>query len=191
MKRKALGGIAITLFLAGSCTTDPYRPDRFLTAGEQAKLIRESVYYSAKLPPNSNQTTKFSKDFDWYYDRAVQETGLIKYYKAEDGNHYFLMTRKARSITPMREGIGGKLRYDAAGKLLEYDEVFRTWKMVSDSLNVRGAMLFDRMVKGKDLSIYYSKFQGDRYIEFPDDRFYFDKESRRWKDMAFDSLNIN
>ena len=60
--------------------------------------------------------------------------------------------------------------------------------MESDSLKVRGAMLFDRMVKGKDLSLFYSKFQGDKYIEFPDERFSFDKKLKLWHDDAMDTL---
>ena len=90
----------------------------------------------------------------------------------------------------MREGIAGKVRYDDKGRLIEYEEIFRTWKMPGDSLNVRGAMLFDRMVKGKDLSLFYSKFQGDKYIEFPDERFSFDKKLKLWHDAASDTLQI-
>lgn len=44
------------------------------------------------------------------------------------------------------------------------------------------------MVTGKDLMLFYSKFQGDQYIEFPDDRFYFDKNSRSWRDRSRESI---
>ena len=91
---------------------DPYDPAKFLTPEEQQKLIRETVYYSMKLPPNANHETKFSKDFDWYYERAAKEVEIVKYYIDDNGSHYFLMSRIARSITPMQEGIAGKLRYE-------------------------------------------------------------------------------
>ena len=176
------------IVLLSSCNSDPYDPGKFLTPEAQQKLIRETVYFSMKLAPNANHETKFDKEFDWYYDRAAKEVEVTKYYIDEKRTHYFLMSRVARSITPMREGIGGKLSIDGAGKLIDYEEIFRTWKMESDSLKTRGAMLFDRMVKGKDLSLFYSKFQGDKYIEFPNERFSFDKTLRLWHDNAIDTL---
>jgi len=174
--------------LLSSCNSDPYDPGKFLSRDDQQKLIRETVYFSMKLAPNANHDTKFNKEFDWYYDRAAKEVEVAKYYIDEKRTHYFFMSRVARSITPMREGIGGKLRFDDAGKLIEYEEIFRTWKMERDSLKIRGLMLFDRMVKGKDLSLFYSKFQGDKYIEFPNERFSFDKTLRLWHDNAIDTL---
>jgi len=180
--------IFMLVLLGSSCSNDPCRPEKFLTSMDQQKLIRESVYFSMKLPPNANHQTKFDPEFKWYYDRAAKEVDLLKYCVDPNGTHYFLMTRVARSITPMREGIGGKIKLDAAGKLSEYEEIFRTWKMPSDSLKTRGAMLFDRMVMGKDLTLFYSKFQGDKYIEYPNERFSFDKTSRLWHDHSVDSL---
>jgi len=188
MTKGVLYRFIVSLLLLSSCTNDSYDPNKFLTPEAQQKLIRETVYYSMKVAPNANHETKFNEEFDWYYDRAAKEVEITKYYIDENGNHYFLMSRVARSITPMREGIGGKIRYDDSGKLNAYEEIFRTWKMESDSLELKGAMLFDRMVKGKDLSLFYSKFQGDKYIEFPNERFSFDKKLRLWHDNAIDTL---
>ena len=177
------------IVLLSSCARDPYDPENFLTQEDRKKLIREMVYYSMKLAPNANHETKFDKEFDWYYDLAAKEVEILKYY-VNNSDHFFLMSRVARSLQSMREGIAGKVRYDDKGRLIEYEEIFRTWKMPGDSLNVRGAMLFDRMVKGKDLSLFYSKFQGDKYIEFPDERFSFDKKLKLWHDAASDTLQI-
>ena len=188
MTKGSLYRFIFFLVALSSCTSDPYDPRKFLTPEAQQKLIRETVYYSMKLAPNANHETKFDKEFDWYYDRAAKEVEITKYFIDEKSNHYFLMSRVARSITPMREGIGGKIRFDDSGKLNVYEEIFRTWKMESDSLKIRGAMLFDRMVKGKDLSLFYAKFQGDKYIEFPNERFSFDKKLRLWHDNAIDTL---
>ena len=185
------GSLYRFIFFVGvlsSCGSDPYDPSKFLTPESQQKLIRETVYYSMKLAPNANHETKFDKEFDWYYDRAAKEVEVMKYFTDEKGDQYFLMSRVARSITPMLEGIGGKISVDNSGKLNAYEEIFRTWKMEDDSLKIRGAMLFDRMVKGKDLSLFYAKFQGDKYIEFPNERFSFDKKLRLWHDDAIDTL---
>lgn len=189
-KRRIICTLFLSVLLLSGCRRDPYEPELYLSDEEETQFIKESVFYSAKLPPKSNPATRYNKEFASYYERAAQETKLIKYYRTDSAD-YFLMTRVARSINPMREGIGGKLRHDAAGKMDYYEEVFRTWKMVEDSLNVRGPFLFDRMVKGKDLSMYSSKFQGDRFIEFPDDRFFYDPKSRTWRDRALDSLQVH
>lgn len=182
----------LSLLLLSACAQkDRYKPSEFLSEKEQADFIRSTVYYTAKVPPNANQETKFSKEFDEYYDLAARETDLARYYIAEGETHYFLLTRVARSITPMREAIGGKIKYDQNKNITEYEEIFRTWKQPQDTTLARGSRLFNIMVRGGDLTPYYSNIQGDKYIEFPDSRFYFDKIKRRWRDKELDSLQIS
>jgi len=180
-------------FLILACTfqcskSDSSQPERFFSKDQQTAIIRQSVLYSVKLPPQATHETKFNHEFDWFYDLATQEYDIRALKMAPDSSYFFLMTRKARSIWPAREAIGGKLKLDAHLKLRGYEEVFRTWKMTEDTLNSRAFELFDLMVKGKDLTPFQSKYKGDRYIEFPDDRYYFDRQSRRWRDHDFDSL---
>ncbi len=168
------------LALLSSCSRDPFDPSRYLNDDEQRTLVRRMVYYTTKLPPNANDVDKFDAKYDWYYDRAADEARLLKYHRADDGD-YFLLARKARSLTPMEEGIAGKLKRNVSGGLADYEEVFRMWKMPADTLNARGAMLFDRMVKGRELTIFYPKFQGDRFIELPTEGYSYDKVSKRWR----------
>jgi hypothetical protein len=191
-KKKFSAGIILSAtLLVAACSDGPYDPDKFLSGDEQEKFIRESVFYTHKLAPNSSHKTKFDSAFSTYYDAAAKESRLTHYFIDEEGLHYFLISRKAKSITPMEEGIGGRLLRSEQGELLEYEELFRTWKMPADTLEKRGKLLFERMVTKKDLTMYYSKFQGDRFIEFPDGRFYFDVRTRRWHDRELDSLRIN
>ena len=181
MRTSSSIAIIVLLFVLCACQSDRYNPSNELSTEEQARLIRQMVYYSTKLPPNANDLDKFDEKYNWYYDRAAAECRLVKFFATQEpGSWYFLVARKARSITPMEEGIAGKVKLNADRSLADYDEVFRVWKMNSDTLNVRGAMLFDRMVRGKDLSLFYPKFQGDKYIELPTEGYYFDKLSKRW-----------
>ena len=54
--------------------------------------------------------------------------------------------------------------------------------MVPDTLRRRSYFLFDQMVKGEDLTKFYtSNSKGVEYIEFPDDHVYFDVPSKQWK----------
>ena len=178
------------LTLIQSCGRVSNNPDQCFSKALQDSLIRQSVYYSVKPAPGATRETKFNSEFNWYYDAAKKEYDWRACSPGHDSIFYFLMTRKARSIWPAREALGGKIKINSRGKIQEYEEVFRTWKMAEDSLNTRAFELFDLMVAGKDLAPYRSKYKGDRYIEFPDDRFYFDKQSMGWRDRVMDSLNI-
>lgn len=182
---------AIVLLISFGCSKEKaYSPDTYLSKEDQAALIRQSVRYSAKLAPQATRENKFNGEFDWYYDVAAKEYDLRELYPADDNSYYFLMTRKARSIWPAREAIGGMIKVNKKNNLLDYDEIFRTWKMTEDSLNERAFLLFDLMVKGRDLKPYTSKYKGDRYIEFPDDRYYYNTTENKWRDKLSDSLKV-
>jgi hypothetical protein len=180
--------ICVTAFIWG-CSSDKSTPDKYFSKEQQSSLILQTVRYSAKVPHGATHQTKFSKEFDKYYYIAAKETDFRKCEAAASNNGYFfLMTRQAKSIWPAREAIGGRFTLNEKDSLEEYEEIFRTWKMTEDSLNTRAFELFDLMVAGKDLTPYRSKYKGDRYIEFPDDRFFFSKEDKQWHDKALDSL---
>lgn len=145
------------------------------------------VRFANRLAPEATHDTKFEPEFNWYYDRAISESRIIHCAKEKD-TIQLMIARKARSINPMEEGIALKVVLNANDSLLYYEEVFRMWKMPADTLVKRGRYLFDRMVNKQDLTLYYSKFQKDRFIEFPDHRFTFDTQKRRWKDHELDSI---
>ncbi|MBL7872865.1 MAG: hypothetical protein JNM78_14710 [Cyclobacteriaceae bacterium] len=166
-------------------------PSYSLDPNRQAEILFKSIRYSAKLPPTSNHDNKFDTTFDSYYKRAAADYSFINLSKSKDGSYAFLISRPAKSITPMFEGIGGRFKLDENDSLIVYDEVFRTWKMPFNDLVERGGFLYSRMINGEDLTLFYSINAGDKYIEFPDDRFTFDKKLRRWKDHVFDSIQIN
>jgi hypothetical protein len=186
---KALIGFCFVFVLFTGCNQEEkYKPDLYFSKEVQTSLIKQSVRYSAKLPPTATHENKFSEEFNEYYDRAWLETDFRGSFPEDGKTYYFLMTRKARSIWPAREAIGGKLTLDDKNQLTEYEEIFRTWKMTEDSLNDRAFELFDRMINKEDLTLYRSKYKGDRYIEFPDDRYYFNKEKKLWSDRLMDSI---
>ena len=158
-------------------------PNDYLSEFERKGLMIEIVHYAAKLAPRAKHSTKFDPQFDEYYSAVATDYKWVAMRPRQEGGYYYLISRPARSINPMFEGIGGYFKVEN-DSLVEYDEVFRTWKLPQEDLDARGKMLFDRMVTGRDLSIYYTKFQGDKYIEFPDGKYVFDKEKRLWKDLT-------
>jgi len=168
-----------------------YQPDQCLSKEEQSAFLQTMVRYASKLPPEATNETKFNPEFNWYYDKAVTESSLLYcLFNAQDSTYQILISRKARSITPMQEGIAVKVKFDKQRGFDYYEEVFRTWKMPADTLQKRGEFLFRQMVSGGDLTLYHSKFQKDKFIEFPDDRFTFDIENRKWKDSELDSIRF-
>ncbi len=190
MKIKLIGSLIAFFLISCYENNKAYDPSLYLSNQQQDSLIYKTVRYSAKLAPMATHETKFETQFDPYYKSLLQDYRIVHYWVNNDKTNFFFITRKARSIKPMWEGIGGKLIKDVKGDIGSYEEIFRTWKMANDSLKDRGYELFDAMINGKDLSSYYSDHQGDRYIEFPDHRFYFDKEERRWHDRVLDSLEL-
>jgi hypothetical protein len=182
--------IAFCFFCLCQCTKrDEYAPQSFLPKIKQDTIIYNSIRYSAKLAPRSNHQTKFKREFDNYYRSVAADYSFMYLYKIDENDFNFLIQRPAKSITPLFEGIAGRLKLDKNDSIVFYEEIFRTWKMPYKDLQERGRLLFDRLVTNRDLTLFYSKYTGDKYIEFPDDRFHFDKSQRVWKDNAYDSMN--
>ena len=140
------------------------------------KIIR----YVAKAPENVGPGEKFKPEHDGYYQERMSQAILERYF-VDSEVHYFLVSQPAPSLTEKRHATGGRFKLDQDGSLLEYEEIFRTWKMVPDTLRKRSYFLFDIMVKGESLEPFYAKSKGDQYIEFPDDITYYEKASRSWK----------
>jgi len=175
------------LLILGSCHGISRDPADHLSKETMDDAMLEIVHYAAKLAPGATHETKFEAQYDYYYKSVAAGYKWVHVQAKQDNGYYFLISRPARSLTPMDEGIGGTfLMKDDS--LVTYEETFRMWKMPKENLEVKGKALFDRMVDGKDLSIYYPKFTGDQYIEVPDDHFVYDKEKRVWRDPTSPSL---
>jgi hypothetical protein len=165
-----------------------YNPDEQLDQKEKSEFITNIIRYAGKLPDKANDTTKFNTEFDAHYQDQESRHVLKLYYKSSSDEQFFLLTRKAPSLYEKYVAVGGRLRV-RNDSIVEYEEVFRTWRMAPDTLHNRGAFLFDLMVKGKPLDPYFTRnSNGVEYIEFPDEHVYYDKESRRWKSDQFGSI---
>jgi len=163
------------------CSNDnDYNPDKSLSALEKDKLKMTIIRYVTKGPENVSDTDKFKSEYDSYYQERSSLCFLEQYYKKGDVQ-YFLVTQPAPSLVEKRHATGGKIVLDKDGNIKEYEEVFRTWKMAPDTLKKRSYLLFDKMVRGETLEPFYTAVAGDKYIEFPDERTYYDKSVRQWR----------
>lgn len=180
MRLVFLYAIILGTLMACSPGSD-YNPDKQLSAIEKDEMLEKIIRYLAKPPENVSESKKFEKQFDAYYQTKISEARIEQYYRTGD-DHYFLVSQVAPSVTVKRHATGGKFRLNDEGKIAAYEEIFRTWKMVPDTLKKRSYILFDKMVKGESLAPYYTaSSNGVEYIEFPDERTYYDIESKSWK----------
>lgn len=172
----------VTLLLTGACRFEhDYTPASHLSPERQDLLMGRIIRYMARTPDGVTPEDRLLREHDKHYDEQQRLHRLDALY-TDDNTHYFLVSRIAPSLVEKRVAIGGKLTVDENFLISYYEEVFRTWKMVPDTLSRRSMFLFDKMVRGEDLLPYCSSHSGNTdYIEFPDERTYFDAERRIWR----------
>jgi len=179
---KQLGFIFfITLFLAACGTKNNYTVSEHLTPQQQDEAMWKIIRYVGRAPDGLTFEERFYAPYDSFYMEQAKQHKFDAYFK--DGRtHYFLISRKAPSLVDKRVAIGGKFLLGADNTISEYEEIFRTWKMVPDTLAKREIILFDKLVRGEALESFFTKnSKGVEYIEFPDEHTYFDKGARQWK----------
>jgi hypothetical protein len=181
MKISAALSVMFIALLLISCGSKDYSPSSHLTPKEEYDNVWKIIRYIGRAPENLTMPERFYNGYDDHYKEQMSLHRLDAYY-IEGDTHYFLISRQAPSLVEKRVATGGKMKLDEKGDVVEYEEVFRTWKM-PDSLQVKKSIfLFDKMVKGESLEPYLTKNSTpEEYIEFPDDNTYYDRGERTWK----------
>ena len=180
MKVFKLFPLLFMIVLSG-CGRSTYKPADNLSDRAQEDFKWKIIRYAGRAPEGLTVAERFYPQYDTHY-REQQKLHALDAYYEKKGTVYFLLSRKAPSLFEKRVAIGGIVRFDSDDNIQHYEEVFRTWKMTPDTLSVRALLLFDKMVNGESLEPYYTKnSKGIEYIEFPDDRTYFDAQQRVWK----------
>lgn len=183
MKRITLLFLFFLLLL--SCQKQPLNitPDFYLSAEETENFKYDIIRYTVKMPKKATSETKFSEEFDEQYKQKAQNSDLIFYYVNPDNTNesFFALTYIVPSLYGKKVAAVGRVVKDDTGNIVEYEEVFRTWKMEEEELREKTRLLFEKYLQGKDLSPYYTKnSKGEFYIEFPDDNTSFDIKTKQW-----------
>ena len=177
---KRLASLIIFCALSSCSSSWDYDPGK-LTPTQKDELMSMIIRYLAKPPENVPEAEKFDSKHDGYYQQKAAEARLEQYYKWGD-TQFFLISQRAPSLTEKRHATGGRFTLNESGELASYEEAFRTWKMVPDTLQRRSFLLFDKMVRGESLEPYLTiNSQGIEYIEFPDERTFYHTAARAWK----------
>jgi hypothetical protein len=179
----------ITCALAACKTKESYIPQDHLSPQQHDKVMSKIIRYVGRKPDKATDSSKFLPKHDEHYLKQVASHKLDLYFNSDGGDQFFLISRIAPSIHVKYVATGGRFKMNEKDSLIEYEEIFRTWKMPYDTLLNRAGLLFHKMVKGESLESYYTKNSGDvEYIEFPDDNVYYDKQARKWKSKQFGSV---
>ncbi len=148
---------------------------------EQEQIKYRIIRYVGKRPKKAKEQDKFESRFDAYYQEQAREKYRFEAYHQKSDTVFLLLSRIAPSLYQKRVAIGLKLVLQS-DTIPYYEEVFRTWKMTEEQLTSKALLLFGKMCRNEDLSPYYPQYSGkEEYIEFPDERSYFDVPSRSWK----------
>lgn len=164
-------------------------PDSTLTQEAQDSFMQDVIRYIGKLPGKANHSSKFDSSFDAFYNDLAGEHKLEFYFIKENKEHYFLISRIAPSLSKKHVAIGGKLTRNDVGKIIHFEEVFRTWKMPYYEMKTTSEMLFRKMISAEKLDAFYSENQKEDFIiEFPNQDVYYSIEQRRWMSDKEDPL---
>lgn len=179
MKKQGLT-VFVFLILLSCNKSGVYSPEQ-LSESKQTSLKKSMVRNFAKRPEAASEETKNEARFNDYYEAKAKEATLM-FYQPTDNGYFMMVSQIAPSMMGKRHATGIRFNLNDKGEITEYEEIFRTWKMLPDTLQKRGMFLFDKMVKGEPLEVYQTKnSNGVEYIEFPDDLNYYDKAARQWK----------
>jgi len=172
----------IVFCVLASCDSErDYNPETHMSAQQQEAFMSGILRYMSRAPEGVAPEDRLNPAHDAHYAEQRGSHRLDALYKKGD-TYFFMVSRPAPSLTEKRIAIGGKATLNDKMRLDYYEEIFRTWKMEPDTLSRRGLFLFDRMTKEKDLTPYYASHSGNTdYIEFPDERTYFDVRQRIWR----------
>ncbi len=177
----------LLLFAVTSCkqsNPNSYEPGSYLSPDKQTRFLYSISRYTAKLPERVGHEQKFDSSYNRYYQEEMKKYQLKHYYISPESTHYFLINRIAPSLYGKKVAIGGYLQYDTHGKISQYVEVFRTWKMKEEELKRKGEVLFTSMIEKGNVDQYLPQNTQEDWVEFPDARNYYDKDSRRWKSVG-------
>lgn len=181
MKHIIFIGIFIALATGACSTKNNYEVSTHLTPQQQDEMMWKLIRYIGRAPEGLTFEERFYKPYDSVYQEQAKLHKFDAYF-VKGNTHYFLVSRRAPSLVDKRVATGGKFMLGEDNKIDEYEEVFRTWKLVPDTLAKREMVLFDKFVKGESLESYQTRnSNGIEYIEFPDERTYFDKNLKQWQ----------
>ncbi|HEY3402136.1 MAG TPA: hypothetical protein VGK59_02050 [Ohtaekwangia sp.] len=170
----------VLLFAITVCFTsckDKYDVTQYFSATEKDSLLTDIITYVYVRAPYADPQTRFEPRFRKYYVKQLPKFTFEKYYRDEQGVHYYYLIRPARSPQGIQRGVGGTFKLNADNKIVSFREIFNTPVAPLPDLQKRGDELFKRMVKQGNVDDY---LKHPDYIEWPDKITYYDTIQYEW-----------
>lgn len=181
MQKATLIIIVFLLVLACQQKNLDTNPLHHLNTQEILSLKEQTVRYFERLPTKATEQNKFDTIFNEYYSQKAKEADVLQYFKNENGEEFFAVSKIAPSIKLKKVATIIQIKREMDSVIL-YKEILRTWKMEVPELQEKTKVLFDLAIQNKSFEKYLTKnSQPEFWIEFPDDHTYFDDKSRSWK----------
>src|SRR5688572_28150645 len=93
------GGLLVLVWLAFGCSSPAdYKPDHYLDPMEKDRMVATIVRYTGKLPKKVEDSLKFDRRHDQYYQKLASKHKMLRYHVSKNGEHYFLIRRPAPSL---------------------------------------------------------------------------------------------
>ncbi len=144
----------------------------------QDTILTNIVTYIYKVPRGVPKERKHYNEYRHLYVKIIKDFEFLNYYiDPSDSTHYFYMIRPARNAHGHKRGVGGKYKVDQDFNLLDFEEIFNTPMMSVEEIKEKGTYLWDDLMYYKNVDRY---FLNKSFIEFPDERVRYDKETKEW-----------
>jgi hypothetical protein len=155
-----------------------WRVDGYYSSIEIDTLLIDLVSYIYRKPSVATWQTKLNPEYRQYYINHTDRFEIV-YYSIKENVHYYYLLRPARNEDGYQQrGVGGLFRRDATHKIVDFEEVFNTAIMSSDSLKQIGYHLFLELIQSSNVNT----FVDDRsIIEWPDGSLFYSKEKKEWR----------
>jgi hypothetical protein len=148
------------------------------TSDEIDTLLVDFVSYIFKKPSVATWETKLNPEYRKYYINNTDRFEIV-YYSIKDNVHYYYLLRPARNEDGYQQrGVGGVFKRNEANKIVEFEELFNTNIMSSDSLKNVGYHLFSELISTGTVE---TLIKDTTIIEWPDGSLFYSKEKNEWR----------
>ncbi len=167
------------LLLSLGCDKKPkYNLLEYYSQNEVDTLMTNILTYVAKKPKTADWKTRHEPRFRKYYIQQVPQFQMKYFHITEDSIQYYYMIRPARSNNKgTKRGAGGKFVTGSNLEISDFEEIFNTPVMATDSLEIIGEKLFSEMVEKGNIDQFINN---KKLVEWPDERLKYDKTINEW-----------
>ena len=152
----------------------PVKSDRDRLLLDLVTIIEEHI------PDTVLRANRFEVQYKPFFLSIVNKFDFECLYKNSDEEYFYFIRKPAYGVEGLFVGLGGKFKLDKNGKVKDFEESYRMFRMPDDELNKKGMAVYTDFIEGKDLSKFHKDINVDPYIEFPNEHVAYNKKTLEW-----------